>query len=72
MSTAAFVLVPLLVLGGVWTLLRAYDGSLADRPRLTRICVGCLLGAVVLATVGLLVDHLHPSSPRSPSTTRQV
>ena len=70
MSSVAFLLTPLLVLGGVWALLAAYDGSAPDRPRLTRIGVGCLLGAVLLAATGVALDHR--SHQPAPSGTGSV
>ena len=70
MSSVAFLLVPLLALGGVWALLTAYDGSAPDRLRLTRIGAGCLIAALLAAGLGMVLDRRSPDpAPTGTSTS---
>jgi hypothetical protein len=59
---AVFLLVPFLALGATYAFVQALDGPAERRPRLLRIAVGCLAGAIVLGGGGVLVgQHDKPS-----------
>ena len=69
MSSAAFLVAPLLVLAGTWFLLTALDDVTLDRRRQAAVGVGLVVAAVALTALGIALDHQAPASPRTHSTT---
>jgi hypothetical protein len=69
---AVFLVVPFLVLGATYAFAQALDGPPERRPRMLRIGLACLAGAVVLGAGGVLVGHQDQPSVVPVSTTAEL